>query len=130
MLGGDFQARELVIPSNVEQNGRVENYSFPEESLQHVPETENIMENSYAVQQSNGSLLSTMNPVQDHLSSPIEEPAEEPQKHTYASIVCTKSFTSINLHPLRHHKSDFDCGFEVTGCQGTICAVSTCAVAF
>uniref|UniRef100_A0A5B6ZLU3 G3BP-like protein n=1 Tax=Davidia involucrata TaxID=16924 RepID=A0A5B6ZLU3_DAVIN len=86
MLGGEIQAREFVAAPNIEENGQVDNYSFPDQRLPQVPEAENILEDNSAVQ-SNGSLQSTMNPVQEHLSAPVEEPVGEPQKHTYASIL-------------------------------------------
>ncbi|XP_070029934.1 nuclear transport factor 2-like isoform X1 [Nicotiana sylvestris] len=86
MLGGEIQAREFAAAPKIQDNGPVNNYSFPEERLQHVPEAEKILEDNFAAQ-SNGSLQSTINAVQEHLSSPIEEPVAEPQKHTYASIL-------------------------------------------
>ncbi|KAK4425394.1 Nuclear transport factor 2 [Sesamum alatum] len=86
MLGGDIQSRELVVPAKVEENGPVSNYKYPEEQLPQAPETNNILDDNFAVQ-SNGSLQGTMNSIHDHLSSPIEEPIVETQKHTYASIV-------------------------------------------
>ncbi|KAF3680645.1 putative pathogenesis-related protein STH-2-like [Capsicum annuum] len=86
MLGGEIHAREFADAPKIEDNGPVNNYSFPEERLQHVPEAEKILEDNFAAQ-SNGSYQSTINAVQDHLASPIEEPVAEPQKHTYASIL-------------------------------------------
>lgn len=89
MLSGDFQAREFVGSSNAKKNPPSNNYSFSEQQLPQVPETDSIIKGNFAVQSvhSNGSLQSTLNPVQEHPSSPVEEPAEEPHKHTYASIV-------------------------------------------
>lgn len=87
MLGGDIQGREFVAPPEIEENGPIDNYNFPEERLQKIPEADKILEDTFAAQ-SNGSLQGAMNPVQDHLSVPVEEPIGEPQKHTYASIVC------------------------------------------
>ncbi|KAL4561180.1 hypothetical protein LXL04_033343 [Taraxacum kok-saghyz] len=81
MPGGDMnniQGRDYVQPTTVEENG----YSFHEQQLQ-VPEVENNLEDNYPVQ-SNGSVK---NSLQDRLA-PVEEPVGEPQKHTYASIVC------------------------------------------
>ncbi|KAK4356951.1 hypothetical protein RND71_022561 [Anisodus tanguticus] len=86
MLGLEIQGREYAAAPEIEDNGPVDNYSFPEEQLQHVPEAEKILEDNFAAQ-SNGSLQNTINAVQDHLSSPVEEPVAEPQKHTYASIL-------------------------------------------
>lgn len=42
MFGGDIQAREFDAPK-IEDNGPVNNYSFLEERLQHVPEAENVL---------------------------------------------------------------------------------------
>ncbi|KAI8566545.1 hypothetical protein RHMOL_Rhmol02G0048900 [Rhododendron molle] len=87
MLGGETQAREFVVPADVKENGRLDDYSYSEQQLQHIPEAENILEDNFA--QSNGSLQSSMDPVPELLSAPVEEPVGEPQKHTYASIVRT-----------------------------------------
>lgn len=87
MLGGETQAREFVVPADVKENGRLDDYSYSEQQLQHIPEAESILEDNFA--QSNGSLQSSMDPVPELLSAPVEEPVGEPQKHTYASIVCT-----------------------------------------
>lgn len=87
MMGGETQAREFVIPADVQENGQLDDYSYSEQQLQHIPEAESILEDNFA--QSNGSLQSSMDPVSDHLSAPVEEPVGEPQKHTYASIVST-----------------------------------------
>ncbi|XP_027165240.1 putative G3BP-like protein [Coffea eugenioides] len=86
VLGGDIQGREFIAASTIEENGPVDSYNFPDERLKNVPEADNILEDNFAVQ-SNGSLQSAMNSVQDHLSIAVDEPVGEPQKHTYASIV-------------------------------------------
>ncbi|KAL2463516.1 Nuclear transport factor 2 (NTF2) family protein with RNA binding (RRM-RBD-RNP motif) domain [Forsythia ovata] len=86
MLGGDIQPREFMATAKIEENGPVNSYTYPEEQLHQVPETEKILEDNFAVQ-SNGSLQGTVNSVPDRLASPIEEPVVEPQKHTYASIL-------------------------------------------
>lgn len=90
LLGGEIQAREFVAPTEVKENGLADNYSFSEQRLQQVPESEHMLENN-ASEESNGLLQNTVNAVQDHLPPAVEEPVGEPQKHTYASIVCTKS---------------------------------------
>uniref|UniRef100_A0A7N2LWC9 RRM domain-containing protein n=1 Tax=Quercus lobata TaxID=97700 RepID=A0A7N2LWC9_QUELO len=66
---------------------------------QHVSESEHILENDAA--ESNGLLQNTVNAVQDHLPPNAEEPIGEPQKHTYASIVCgeIRSVYVRNLPP-------------------------------
>ncbi|XP_059652977.1 nuclear transport factor 2-like isoform X2 [Cornus florida] len=86
MTGREVQAREFAAAANIQGNGPVDNYSFPEQGLQQVPEAENILEDNSAVH-SNGSPQSSMNLIQDNLSTPFEEPAGEPQKHTYASVL-------------------------------------------
>lgn len=83
LLGGEIQAREFVAPSEVKENGLVDNYSFAEQQLQQIPESEHMLENN-AAEESNGY---TVNAVQDHLPPAVEDPVGEPQKHTYASIL-------------------------------------------
>lgn len=87
MLGGDIRPREFMAPAKVEENGPVSSYTYPDDQLNQVPETEEILEDNFAMQP-NGALQVTMNSVPERLASPIEEPVVEPQKHTYASIVC------------------------------------------
>lgn len=100
LLGGEIQARDFVPPAKIEENGPVNDYHFSEEQLQQVSEAEKIPEDNFAVQ-SNGSLQSTMNHAHDHLSATIEEPIAEPQKHTYASIVCIFLMFSFALNSKR-----------------------------
>lgn len=88
LLGGEIQSREFVASADAKENGPVDNYSFPEQRLPQVPESDNIQEENSG-EESNGSLQNTVNTVQDHLPANVEEPIGEPQKHTYASIVCT-----------------------------------------
>ncbi|PQQ08970.1 putative G3BP-like protein [Prunus yedoensis var. nudiflora] len=88
LLGEEIQTRDFAAPA-VKENGPVESYGFAEQRLQQVVETENLLDDS-VVEQSNGSLHSTVNTVQDHLSASVEEPIGEPQKQTYASIVRTE----------------------------------------
>nr|GMD75441.1 putative G3BP-like protein isoform X1 [Ipomoea batatas] len=100
LLGGEIQARDFVPPAKIEENGPVNDYHFAEEQLQQVSEAEKIPEDNFAVQ-SNGSLQSTMNHTQDHLSATIEEPIAEPQKHTYASILQVAKAPSVQAVPLQ-----------------------------
>lgn len=86
MLGGEIQAREFVAPVNAMENGPVDRYSFPEQRLQQVTETDNILEDNSG-EDSNGSLQNVMNTLQDLPPAPVDEPVGEPQKHTYASIL-------------------------------------------
>ncbi|KAK6161115.1 hypothetical protein DH2020_004496 [Rehmannia glutinosa] len=104
MFGGDIQSREFVAPSEVEQNGPVNNYNYPEKQLQQVPETEIITDDNFAVH-SNGSLQETMNSIPDHLSASIEEPVVETQKHTYASIVAKGQSAPAVPFQTSHNKS-------------------------
>ncbi|XP_050239232.1 nuclear transport factor 2-like isoform X1 [Quercus robur] len=85
LLGGEVQSREFMSPTEVNENGPVDNYSYSEQRLQHVPESEHILENDAA--ESNGLLQNAVSAVQDHLPPNAEEPIGEPQKHTYASIL-------------------------------------------
>lgn len=100
LLGGEIQAREFVASSDVKEDGLLDNYSFPEQRLQQVYESENILE-EHVAEEVNGSLKSAGNTAQDHLPDSVEESAGEPQKHTYASILLAKgqSATSVFLQP-------------------------------
>lgn len=97
MLGGDVQAREFVATNEVKENGIpvVDNYGFSEQQMPCGPDSEHIREDD-AAEESNGSLQSSGNAVQDHVPTSPEEPAGEPQKHTYASIVCA-NYHYINI---------------------------------
>ncbi|OIW07665.1 hypothetical protein TanjilG_07707 [Lupinus angustifolius] len=86
LLGGAIPTREFVATNEVKENGVVDNYGFSEQHMQQVPDPEYVKEDN-AAKESNGSLQSTVNPVQDHVPASAEEPSEEPQKHTYASIL-------------------------------------------
>ncbi|QCE05787.1 putative G3BP-like protein isoform X2 [Vigna unguiculata] len=86
LLGGDIQARDYVATNEVKENGVVDNYGFSEQRLQRGPDSEHIREDT-AVEESNGSLQSSVNAVQDHVPVTPDQPAGEPQKHTYASIL-------------------------------------------
>lgn len=87
MLGGEIHSREYVnSPSDVKENGPVDNYGFTER-LQQVSEPENILEDNSA-DQPNESLQNTVNSLPEHFSS-VDDQVGEPQKHTYASIVCS-----------------------------------------
>ncbi|XP_065862964.1 nuclear transport factor 2-like isoform X2 [Euphorbia lathyris] len=85
LLGGEIQAREFASPVEAEENGAVDNYNFPEQQFQQVHEPENVPEETTF--ESNGSLQSAGNNIQDQLPVSVEEPIGEPQKHTYASIL-------------------------------------------
>ncbi|RDX68843.1 nxt3, partial [Mucuna pruriens] len=86
LLGGDIQARDYVATNEVKENGVVDNYGFSEQLMQRGPESEHIREDT-ALEESNGSLQSSVNAVQDHVPASPDEPVGEPQKHTYASIL-------------------------------------------
>ncbi|XP_017415645.1 nuclear transport factor 2 isoform X1 [Vigna angularis] len=86
LLGGDIQARDYVATNEVKENGVVDNYGFSEKRLQRGPDSEHIREDT-AVEESNGSLQSSVTAVQDHVPASPDQPAGEPQKHTYASIL-------------------------------------------
>ncbi|KAK2400214.1 nuclear transport factor [Trifolium repens] len=86
MLGGDIQSREYAATNEVKENGVADNYGFSEQRMQRGPDSEHIREDN-AAEESNGSLHSSGNAVQDLLPASPDEPAGEPQKHTYASIL-------------------------------------------
>ncbi|KAL6535179.1 hypothetical protein OROMI_026553 [Orobanche minor] len=103
VLGGDIQSKDFSSPAKIKENGRVDNYNYPEEQIQPIPDAEKILEGNYAVQ-SNGSLQGTTNSGPDHFSPPIDEPAEEPQKHTYASIVAKGQSTRASFNKPAPHE--------------------------
>ncbi|RZB42930.1 putative G3BP-like protein isoform C [Glycine soja] len=104
LLGGDIQARDYVATNEVKENGVVDNYGFSEQRLQRAPETEHIREDN-TVEESNGSLQSSVNAVQDHVPVSPDEPAGEPQKHTYASILRVAKGLSTPVASQPSHKN-------------------------
>ncbi|KAJ0671513.1 putative Ras GTPase-activating protein-binding protein [Helianthus annuus] len=92
MSGSDIHARDFVQPAAVVENGTANNYGFQEQQLQALV-AESILEDSYPVQ-TNGSVQNSVNALQNHMT-PVEEVVEEPQKHTYASIVCISFLQAI-----------------------------------
>lgn len=94
ILGGDLQAREYAALGKIEEKSPVNSYGFVEEQLQEIPEAENILDNDFGIH-SNGSLHNAVNAVKDHFPAAIEEPAGEPQKHTYASILAKGQSTPV-----------------------------------
>lgn len=81
--GGDILGEYVA---DVNGNGSLEDYIFQEQQLQQAPEPENVLESSYA-EESNGSLPNVITAAQYQLPASVEETVEEPQKHTYASIL-------------------------------------------
>ncbi|KAJ0957949.1 putative Ras GTPase-activating protein-binding protein [Helianthus annuus] len=99
MSGSDIHARDFVQPAVVVENGTANNYGFQEQQLQ-APVAESILEDSYAVQ-TNGSVQNSVNALQNHMN-PVEEVVEEPQKHTYASILQVAKGHSAPSAPREH----------------------------
>lgn len=93
LLGGEIPTREFVAP-DVKENGPVDNYGFAAQRLQQVTEPESILEDNSA-DHPNGSLQNTVNSLPDHIPPSVEEPVGEPQKHTYASIVCSETLRLV-----------------------------------
>lgn len=101
LMGGETQAREFVAPADAKENGPVDSYTFPEKRLQQASESENILEEN-SVEKPNGSLKNTASNAPDRQPASVEEPAREPQKHTYASILRVakgQSATSVTPQP-------------------------------
>lgn len=86
MISGGMQARDYMPPSDIKENGAVDKYSMPEQRLQQAPEVESILEDN-SREQANGFLENPINPMQEIPPSQIEDAVEEPQKHTYASVL-------------------------------------------
>ncbi|XP_028222962.1 putative G3BP-like protein isoform X1 [Glycine soja] len=85
LLGGDIHARDFVATNEVKENGAVNNYGFSHQQMLRVHDSEHIQEDVVA-EESHGSFQPTVDAVQEHVPSAEESP-EEPQKHTYASIL-------------------------------------------
>ncbi|CAK7327319.1 unnamed protein product [Dovyalis caffra] len=101
LMGREIQAREFVAPADAKENGPVDGYTFPEQSLQQASESENILQKN-SVEEPNGSLQNTASTAQDYQPASVEEPAGEPLKHTYASILRVakgQSATSVTPQP-------------------------------
>ncbi|XP_061338222.1 nuclear transport factor 2-like [Gastrolobium bilobum] len=106
LLGGDIQAREFVATTTneVKENGVVDNYGFSEQRMHQGPDSEHMREDN-TVEESNGSLQSSVNAVQDHVPA-SDEPAGEPTKHTYASILrVAKGQSTPSVSSLPSHKN-------------------------
>lgn len=88
MTSNEIQTREYVTHVDVKENGPVDSYNFSEQQLQQVPVSEKILEETPA-EDFNDSSQNTFTYVQDHFPASLEDSLEEPQKHTYASIVIT-----------------------------------------
>lgn len=88
MISGGMQTRDYMPPGDIAENGTADKYALAEPRLQQTPEVESVIEDNPR-EQANGFLESTIHPIQeDPLPPPtIEESVEEPQKHTYASVL-------------------------------------------
>lgn len=104
MPSGDIQARIVGRTNEVKENGVADNYGYSEQRIQRGPDSEHIREDN-AAEDSNGSLHSSGNAVQDHLPASPEEPAGEPQKHTYASILRVAKGQSTPVASQPSHKN-------------------------
>lgn len=87
-MGGAVPTGEYITAADRKENGTVDQYSFPEQRLKKVQEPERILEDT-SQKHANGYLENTQDAAQEVTPSLVEEAVEEPQKHTYASIVCT-----------------------------------------
>ncbi|KAJ6420958.1 hypothetical protein OIU84_028356 [Salix udensis] len=100
LVGGEIQAREFVAPADTKENDPVDSYTFPER-LHQASQSENMLEEN-SVEKPNGLLKITTSNAPDRQPATVEEPAGEPQKHTYASILRVakgQSATSVTLQP-------------------------------
>lgn len=66
----------------------VDKYSLPEQQVQQDYETEVVVEETPAEETYASSFQSVVNTVQETPAVSVEEPVGEPEKKTYASIVC------------------------------------------
>lgn len=79
-------AREYVDPVHIEDDP-IDKYSLPEQHQQEEFEDEVVVEEA-PVEDLVASHQNVVNSVQEPLSAVIDEPIGEPEKRTYASIVC------------------------------------------
>lgn len=88
MMSGGMQVRDYMPPGNIKENGTAEKYSMAEQRVPQTPEVENVIEDNPR-EQANGFIESTGNLTQEVPlpPPPTEESVEEPQKHTYASVL-------------------------------------------
>ncbi|CAO2821980.1 unnamed protein product [Amaranthus hypochondriacus] len=86
MMGGGMQARDYLPPADIKENGTVDEFSMPDQRLQQAPEVERILEDN-SRERTNGFLESPITSIQDLSPAQMEESIEEPQKHTYASVL-------------------------------------------
>lgn len=101
MMAGEMQAREFVAPTDVEDEGTIDEYVFPEQQLPQAPEAEDTFE-SNCIEEANGSVQNKMNNIHEPPQAAVEEPVGEPQKQTYASILRVakgQSSPSVAPHP-------------------------------
>lgn len=83
------EAREYVSSVHIEDDA-TDNYSLPEQQQDEEPESEEVDEEIPA-EEIPASFQTDVSPVQPPLAPAVEEPVEEPQRKTYASIVSTAS---------------------------------------
>uniref|UniRef100_A0A7C9AM28 NTF2 domain-containing protein n=1 Tax=Opuntia streptacantha TaxID=393608 RepID=A0A7C9AM28_OPUST len=86
IMTGGMQARDYMPPVDIKENGTADKYPIPEQQLQQAPDVECVLEDNPR-ETANGFHASTVNPMQEAPPSIIEESIEEPQKHTYASVL-------------------------------------------
>ncbi|KMS95615.1 hypothetical protein BVRB_006630 [Beta vulgaris subsp. vulgaris] len=86
MMSGGMQARDFIPPGDIKENGTADKYSMAEQRLQQTPVVESILDEN-SREQANGFHESPMNAIQELSPAHIEESVEEPQKHTYASVL-------------------------------------------
>ncbi|KAJ1377940.1 RNA-binding domain superfamily [Sesbania bispinosa] len=111
LVGGDIQAREFVAENEVKENGVVDNHGFSEQQMQQVHDAEQHNEEDVVAEVSHGSIQPTVDAAQDHAPTSAEEPPEEPQKHTYASILRVakgQSTPSVASHPSQMNASSLE----------------------
>lgn len=104
------EAREYVNSVHIDDD-TVDKYSLPEQSQEDDTEAEVVVEEAPA--EETLALPHSVNTVQEPSAMPVEEPVEEPPKRTYASIVSTSMF--LSMQPFCLHVSICFCEtlFEV-----------------
>ncbi|URD88119.1 Nuclear transport factor 2 (NTF2) domain [Musa troglodytarum] len=97
MLGEQVQAQDLVPPVHVEENDIVEKYGIPE-APQQLPQPDERIDEFPA--EDTASYPSGLDTTREPRPATPEEPAGEPTRQTYASILRAKSQSGQSIpHP-------------------------------
>ncbi|KAH9617051.1 hypothetical protein KSS87_023103 [Heliosperma pusillum] len=98
MMSGGMQTRDYMSPDDIKENGGIDNYSMSDQRLQQVAEVESVLED-HSREHANGFLECQIDPIQEVPPLSMEESVEEPQKHTYASVLRAAKAQAAQVTP-------------------------------